>query len=209
MLNIINVYKYYDRTPVLKGINLSISSQETVVIVGEKGSGKSTLLRCIDCSEPIDHGEIYFRGKKMISNDHLIGIIYPHYNLFPKKTLLENIVEVPIVFRHMNQAYAIKRAKTLLKAFQLEHKLFYYPEHLTPIDKQKAALVRSIIMDLRMIIWDDPVKIFERDAKAELLELIQQLKLYELTLGIVTDDKHFAEQIATRIVYLRDGKITQ
>src|SRR5699024_3569530 len=137
-----------------KGINFTISEKETLAIVGEAGSGKSTLLRCLGFIEQMDQGEFWYREQLLTKEHSDIGVIYQHYNFFPKKTLLENVIEPPIIFQNIDRETAIHQANILLGKFGLQDKGYLLPRNLTENERQRLALVRLLMLSPKVIICD-------------------------------------------------------
>lgn len=209
MIKIKDLHKYFGENHLLRGINFTISDKETLAIVGEAGSGKSTLLRCLGFIEQMDQGEIWYHEQLLTKEHKDIGVIYQHYNFFPKKTLLENVIEPPMIFQNVDETTAVNQAKVMLENFGLQEKAYLLPRHLTEVERQRSALVRLLMLSPKVIIWDEPTLVYEDDQLYMLQHVINQLKSDGITLLIVTANKPFAQLIADRILYLVDGRLVE
>lgn len=197
-LEIKNLNKSFNGKQVLKNINLEIKKGEIVVIIGPSGSGKSTLLRCISSLETITSGEIITKDK--------IGMVFQNFNLFSNLTVLENIMLSPIKVDKKNKNEVKKEAIKLLKSINLIDKVNNYPFQLSGGEKQRVAIIRSLIMKPEILLFDEPTSALDREMTAEVLNLIKSLKK---TLIIVTHELEFAKQIADKVIFMDDGEILE
>lgn len=216
MIEVINLHKYFNKLHVLKGINLTINCNEVVVILGASGSGKSTLLRCLNFLEMKDEGEIWFEGKN-INPDEMklnkvreeIGMVFQHFNLFPHKTVIENIIEAPIIVRKKTKKEAIKDGMKLLEKVGLQDKANVYPEKLSGGQKQRVAIARSLAMNPKAMLFDEPTSALDPELVGEVLQVMKDLANEGMTMVVVTHEMGFAREVADRIVFLEDGMIIE
>lgn len=216
MIKVKNLHKYFKDLHVLKGIDLEIKSQEVVVILGASGSGKSTLLRCLNYLEVKDEGEIWFEDIKVdpaniklnkIRED--IGMVFQHFNLFPHKTVIENIIEAPVIVRKMDKEKAVEQGMELLKKVGLEDKAHVYPEKLSGGQKQRVAIARSLAMNPRVLLFDEPTSALDPELVGEVLNVMKELAQEGMTMVVVTHEMGFAREVADRIVFLDQGVIAE
>ncbi|MFS0645254.1 amino acid ABC transporter ATP-binding protein [Siminovitchia sp. 179-K 8D1 HS] len=216
MIKVKNLHKYFKDLHVLKGIDLEINNKEVVVILGASGSGKSTLLRCLNYLEVKDEGEIWFEDIKVdpaniklnkIRED--IGMVFQHFNLFPHKTVIENIIEAPVVVRKMDKEKAAEQGMALLKKVGLEDKAHVYPEKLSGGQKQRVAIARSLAMNPRVLLFDEPTSALDPELVGEVLNVMKELAQEGMTMVVVTHEMGFAREVADRIVFLDQGVIAE
>lgn len=216
MIKVKNLHKYFKDLHVLKGIDLEINNKEVVVILGASGSGKSTLLRCLNYLEVKDEGEIWFEDIKVdpaniklnkIRED--IGMVFQHFNLFPHKTVIENIIEAPVVVRKMDKEKAVEQGMELLKKVGLEDKAHVYPEKLSGGQKQRVAIARSLAMNPRVLLFDEPTSALDPELVGEVLNVMKELAQEGMTMVVVTHEMGFAREVADRIVFLDQGVIAE
>ena len=161
MLEAKNIYKIYDNKVVLKNINLEIHKNETTLIIGPSGSGKTTLLKCLNYLIKPDKGEIIFDGQKVCEENinqirEKVGMVFQSFNLFPHLTIKENLILVPTKKKYLNEIEATKKAKKLLKEFDILDKLDEYPDNLSGGQKQRVAIARALMMDPEIMLFDEP-----------------------------------------------------
>ncbi|MGM7683906.1 amino acid ABC transporter ATP-binding protein [Cytobacillus sp. Hm23] len=216
MLMAKNVYKSFGDLQVLQGIDLYIKPQEVVVLVGISGSGKSTLLRCFNFLETIDSGEILIDNKKIFpEKDNLskvrekVGMVFQHFNLFPHKTVIENIIEAPIIVKKVDKSEAIQEGLALLEKVGLQDKAHAYPHMLSGGQKQRVAIARSLAMKPKAMLFDEPTSALDPELVGEVLQVIKNLAKEGMTMVIVTHEMNFARDVADRIVMLHEGTIIE
>ncbi|WP_339164926.1 amino acid ABC transporter ATP-binding protein [Siminovitchia sp. FSL H7-0308] len=216
MIKVENLHKYFKDLHVLKGIDLEIKSQEVVVILGASGSGKSTLLRCLNYLEVKDDGEIWFKDSKVDSaNMNLnkireeIGMVFQHFNLFPHKTVIENIIEAPVIVRKMEKEKAAVQGMELLEKVGLADKAHVYPDKLSGGQKQRVAIARSLAMNPRVLLFDEPTSALDPELVGEVLHVMKELAQDGMTMVVVTHEMGFAREVADRIVFLDQGVIAE
>ncbi|MBM7715024.1 polar amino acid transport system ATP-binding protein [Bacillus thermophilus] len=216
MIKVKNLHKYFKDLHVLKGIDLEIKSQEVVVILGASGSGKSTLLRCLNYLEVKDDGEIWFKDSKVDpANMKLnkireeIGMVFQHFNLFPHKTVIENIIEAPVIVRKMEKEKAAEQGMELLEKVGLADKAHVYPDKLSGGQKQRVAIARSLAMNPRVLLFDEPTSALDPELVGEVLHVMKELAQDGMTMVVVTHEMGFAREVADRIVFLDQGVIAE
>ena len=211
LLEIKHLYKSFDKLDILKDINLDVNEGDVVVIIGPSGSGKSTLLRCINKLETLTKGNILLDGKNI--DDSLefhkkIGMVFQSFNLFENLTVLDNITLAPIKTKTLSEIDAVKRAKELLKMINLESKINEYPRSLSGGEKQRVAIVRSLIMSPEIMLFDEPTSALDPEMIGEVLSLMKTLSS-NMTMVIVTHELEFAKEIANRVIFMDDGMIVE
>ena len=216
MLKGINIHKSFGDLEVLKGIDLEVAPSEVVVLVGVSGSGKSTLLRCFNFLERINKGTIEINGQQIDPKKHKladiraeVGMVFQHFNLFPHKTVLENIIEAPMVVKKMKKAEATAIAKNLLEKVGLADKADVYPSKLSGGQKQRVAIARSLAMEPKVLLFDEPTSALDPELVGEVLNVMQQLAQEGMTMVVVTHEMKFAREVADRVIMLDEGRIIE
>ena len=201
---------------VLKGISLTINKGEKVVIIGPSGSGKSTFLRCLNMLETPTGGEIWFEGinitdKKTDINliRRKMGMVFQHFNLFPHKTILDNIMLAPVKLGIQTKEQAHEKATALLKRVGLADKAEAYPAQLSGGQKQRIAIVRSLAMEPDVMLFDEPTSALDPEMVGEVLEVMRELAEGGMTMAVVTHEMGFAREVATRVLFMDDGLILE
>ena len=216
MLKIKNLKKSFGDKEILKGIDLEINKKDVVAIIGPSGSGKSTFLRCLNLLEKIDSGEIYFK-EKLISNlvndkqiDNIrrdIAMVFQNFNLFPHKTVLENIILAPVKTKVLSKEEAVNFAKELLKKMDLIDKINDYPNQLSGGQKQRVAIARALCIKPSVILFDEATSALDPEMVKEVLNVIKDLALQGMTMVLVTHEMGFAKEVANKIIFMNDGLI--
>lgn len=216
MIKVKNLHKYFNDLHVLKGINLEINSGEVVVILGASGSGKSTLLRCLNYLEMKNEGEIWFdhqnidpKKVKLNKVREDIGMVFQHFNLFPHKTVIENIIEAPVIVRNIAKEKATEKGMELLKKVGLSDKAHVYPEKLSGGQKQRVAIARALAMNPKAMLFDEPTSALDPELVGEVLQVMKELAKEGMTMVVVTHEMGFAREVADRIVFLDNGVIVE
>ncbi|MFP3324382.1 amino acid ABC transporter ATP-binding protein [Planococcus sp. SIMBA_160] len=211
-----NIHKSFGDLEVLKGVDLHVQPQEVVVLVGVSGSGKSTLLRCFNFLEMINEGSITIDGKKVDpKKDNLtkiraeVGMVFQHFNLFPHKTVLENVIEAPITVKKMNKEKAKKLGLELLEKVGLSDKADVYPSKLSGGQKQRVAIARSLAMEPKVMLFDEPTSALDPELVGEVLQVMKQLAEEGMTMVVVTHEMKFAKEVADRIIMIDQGTIIE
>lgn len=213
MIKIHNLQKSFGDKEVLKGIDLTIEDFTVTSIIGASGSGKSTLLRSINLLEKSNGGEIYLNGYEITGdNPNLekirqeIGMVFQNFNLFPNKSVLENITLAPIKVKGEDKKSAEENAISLLKAMGLEDKKDFYPDSLSGGQKQRVAIARALANKPKYLLFDEPTSALDPEMVKEVLNVIKSLK-DKLTMVIVTHEMGFAKEISDNIVFMKDGLV--
>lgn len=216
ILKIENLHKAFEDLTVLDDINLSVNEGEVIVIVGPSGCGKSTLLRCINGLEEIQDGKVILGDtsinpiKKSDRNiRQKIGMVFQSYDLFPHKSILENVILAPVKVQKRNKADAIKEAEELLDRVGLLSKKNNYPRQLSGGQKQRVAIVRALIMHPEILLFDEVTAALDPEMVREVLDVILDLSAQKRTMLIVTHEMAFARAIADRIIFLDGGHIVE
>jgi polar amino acid transport system ATP-binding protein len=218
LVSVHNLCKEYNKGEVkaLNDCNIDIEQGEVVAIIGPSGSGKSTLLRSLNLLETPTTGEIYFEGinladKKVNIDQHRrrMGMVFQHFNLFPHKTVLQNITMAPVQLKLMTKEEAKQKAMQLLDRIGLADKANEYPSRLSGGQKQRIAIVRSLAMNPEVMLFDEPTSALDPEMVGEVLALIKQLATEGKTMVIVTHEMGFAREVASRVVFMADGTILE
>lgn len=214
IIEIKDLGKSYADLNVLKGINLSIKKGEVIAVIGPSGSGKSTLLRCVNRLEEINKGDILFKGKSIIGNNYNInevrqhiGMVFQHFNLFPHLSVIRNITLGPTKLKKIPKDEADKRAEELLKMVGLLDKRDVYPSSLSGGQKQRIAIARALAMDPDVILFDEPTSALDPEMVGEVLQVMRDLAAAGMTMMVVTHEMGFAREVASRVIFIDEGKI--
>lgn len=216
LFEINNLCKDFGSLHVLDNISTTISKGEVVVIVGPSGSGKSTFLRSLNLLERPTGGTILFEGQDITDpkcdiNKHRqkIGMVFQHFNLFPHKTILENMTLAPIKVLKKSKEEAEAQAMELLKRVGLEEKANAYPTQLSGGQKQRIAIVRSLCMDPDVMLFDEPTSALDPEMVGEVLMVMRDLAKNGMTMAIVTHEMGFAKEVASRVMFVDEGQIKE
>ncbi|PJN89330.1 amino acid ABC transporter ATP-binding protein [Bacillus sp. mrc49] len=222
MINISNLSKSFSTLDVLKDINLQVKSGEVVVILGPSGSGKSTLLRCINGLEELTSGTIEVSNivvdakksqkvrNKQIKKVRLhTGMVFQQFNLYPHKTVLENVMEALLIVKKWPKNDAVRKGEILLNRVGLIDKRDVYPSRLSGGQQQRVAIARALAMEPDILLFDEPTSALDPELVDEVLAVIKELALDGMTMAIVTHEMTFAEEVADRIVFMSDGAIVE
>ena len=214
MISVNNLRKNFGDNHVLNGLNFNLQKGETVVVLGPSGSGKSTFLRCINHLEEPTSGEIYFKNE-LITNKNInqirqkIGMVFQHFNLINNLTVMQNLILAPVELGLMDETQAIKKANKFLNHIGLQDKINAFPASLSGGQKQRIAIIRAMMLDPEILLFDEPTSALDPESIGEVVKLIRELIKDGLTSIIVTHEMNFAKEIATRIVFIDDGKIIE
>lgn len=216
MLYVNNLYKCFGETQVLKGIDEHIKKGEVLVLIGPSGSGKSTFLRCLNLLEKPTFGEITFEGKSITNKEcdinkirEKMGMVFQQFNLFPHKTVLENITMAPIKVKKISKEKAIEKAMELLAKVGLSDKANSYPSSLSGGQKQRIAIARALAMEPDVILFDEPTSALDPEMVGEVLNVMKQLAKDGMTMVVVTHEMGFAKEVGSRIIFMDNGKIIE
>ena len=216
LIRVENLQKAFGDFHALNGITEEIHKGEVVVIIGPSGSGKSTFLRSLNLLEVPTGGHIYFEGvditdAKVDIDKHRqkMGMVFQHFNLFPHKTIKENITLAPIKLLGKSKEEADKRAMELLERVGLEEKADSYPSQLSGGQKQRIAIVRSLAMNPDVMLFDEPTSALDPEMVGEVLELMKQLAQEGMTMVVVTHEMGFAREVADRVMFVDEGRVKE
>ena len=216
MIQVKDLHKSSGKNNVLNGISTDIKKGEVVVVIGPSGSGKSTFLRSLNLLEQPTSGSIIFDGDEITDpktnidlHRQKMGMVFQHFNLFPHKTIRENITLAPVTLKKMTKEEADKRADELLERVGLADKANAYPEQLSGGQKQRIAIVRSLAMDPEVMLFDEPTSALDPEMVGEVLDLMKQLAREGMTMVVVTHEMGFAREVGTRVVFIDEGKIKE
>ena len=217
LLKIENLTKNFGKLEVLKGISTEIRRGEVVVMIGPSGGGKSTFLRCMNLLDMPTEGKIIFNGMDIVEasekeKNHIrseMGMVFQHFNLFPHLTILENITLAPQLVRGTPKAAAEKKAMELLELVGLPDKVKCYPQQLSGGQKQRVAIVRSLAMEPQMMLFDEPTSALDPEMVGEVLDVMKGLAQHGMTMVVVTHEMRFVRDVATRVLFLKGGRIAE
>lgn len=216
MIKIENMYKNFGSLEVLKNINLNVDEGDILAIIGPSGSGKSTLLRCINRLEEPTKGSIYIRDENLLSEstninrvrEH-VGMVFQLFNLFPHKTVIENIMLAPMKLKKISREFAYENAIHLLNKVGLEDKKDVYPNKLSGGQKQRIAIARGLAMNPDIMLFDEPTSSLDPEMIKEVLDVMVNLASEGMTMLIVTHEMGFARNVANRVVFMDYGTILE
>ena len=216
MIRIENLYKKFGKLEVLKGIDINIEKGEIIAIIGPSGSGKSTFLRCINRLEEPSEGKIFVDGENILSKEtninkirEKVGMVFQHFNLFPHKNVIKNITLAPIKIKNYSLELAEKKADKLLSKVGLLDKKYAFPNQLSGGQKQRIAIARALAMEPEVMLFDEPTSALDPEMIKEVLDVMIELAREGMTMLIVTHEMGFAKNVATRILFMNDGKILE
>lgn len=216
VLELVNIRKSFGLELVLNNLNLSVPEHTATVLIGASGSGKSTLLRCINLLESIDDGQIFLDGEEisdpLINVDEVrrkLGMVFQSFNLFPHKTVLENITLAPIKVQGKNKDEATTSALALLKRFDLADKADQYPDRLSGGQQQRVAIIRSLALNPRLLLLDEITSALDPVLVNEVLSIVRDLKSDGMTMVLATHEMGFATQVADEVCFLESGNILE
>ncbi|SUD48251.1 Arginine transport ATP-binding protein ArtM [Nocardia otitidiscaviarum] len=220
------VCKNFGALRVLKGITLEVQRGEVLCLIGPSGSGKSTFLRCINHLEQVNAGRLYVDGELVgyrEKGDKLyelhpreaarqrrdIGMVFQHFNLFPHRTALENIIEAPTQVKRIAKAKAVARARELLDRVGLADKADTYPAQLSGGQQQRVAIARALAMDPKLMLFDEPTSALDPELVGEVLGVMRELAADGMTMVVVTHEMGFAREVADQLVFMDGGVVVE
>ncbi len=228
LIEVKNLKKYYNKGALraLDDVSIDINKGDVMVVIGPSGSGKSTLLRSLNLLETPTDGSIIFDGvditKKKYKdkegktvrvdiNKHRekMGMVFQHFNLFPHKTILENMIIAPVKVKGMDKAQACEKALGLLKRVGLENRADAYPIQLSGGQKQRVAIVRALMMEPEVMLFDEPTSALDPEMVGEVLEVMKELAASGMTMVVVTHEMGFAREVGNRVLFMADGKLLE
>jgi len=216
IIQVKNLKKSFGKVEVLKDINAEIKEKEVVCVIGPSGSGKSTFLRCLNRLEDITGGHVIISGQD-ITNPKLdinkvrqeVGMVFQQFNLFPHKTVLENITLAPMKARSTGKEAAKKRALELLEKVGLKEKAGSFPGELSGGQKQRVAIARALAMDPKIMLFDEPTSALDPEMVGDVLEVMKQLAIEGMTMIVVTHEMGFAREVGDRVIFMDGGYIVE
>lgn len=212
MIQVTDLHKQFGKLEVLKGISTTVTRGEVVAVIGPSGSGKSTFLRCINLLEQPTSGTIIVDGFELTKSKaniskarQNIGMVFQQFNLFPHKSVLDNLTYAPINVLGISKDEAVKRAETLLERVGLAEKRDNYPNQLSGGQKQRVAIARALAMEPNVMLFDEPTSALDPEMVNEVLDVMKQLAESGMTMVIVTHEMGFAKEVADRVLFLDEG----
>lgn len=215
-VHVSNLKKNFGKLEVLKDISIDVTKGEVVVLIGPSGSGKSTFLRCLNQLETATAGQIIVDGQD-VTDKHTdinklrenIGMVFQHFNLFPHKTVLENIMLAPVELKKMTKDEARETGLKLLKRVGMEDKADAYPSQISGGQKQRVAIARALAMNPDIMLFDEPTSALDPEMVGEVLTVMKELALDGMTMIVVTHEIGFAREVANRVVFMDGGYIVE
>jgi len=226
MLQALDIHKHFNHLEVLKGVSLQVAKGEVISIIGPSGSGKSTFLRCLNRLETIDRGFIEIEGEVMAENDahgraryrdekdiarlrRKMGMVFQNFNLFPHKSVIQNLTLAPALVQQAEQPAAEAYARELLEKVGLSHKAERYPFELSGGQQQRVAIARALAMNPDILCFDEPTSALDPELTGEVLRVIRDLALEHRTMIVVTHEIGFAREVSDRVIFMDDGLIVE
>ncbi|MBP2652771.1 MAG: artM 2 [Firmicutes bacterium] len=226
MLQAIDIYKRFQNLEVLKGISLTLEQGEVAAVIGPSGSGKSTFLRCLNRLETIDRGTIQIEGEVLVAPGPdgrsryvpepearricgRMGMVFQQFNLFPHLTVLDNLIEAPVVVKGLKREEVIPEAEELLRKVGLAEKRDSYPARLSGGQKQRVAIARALAMKPDIMLFDEPTSALDPELTGEVLKTMRKLAEEHMTMLVVTHEMAFAREVANRVVFMDNGEIVE
>src|SRR6266550_6719929 len=218
IISAIKVNKFFGDKHVLKDVDFEVRKREVVAVIGPSGSGKSTLIRCLNGLEKATSGEIYIHGEKL--DPHLsikqlspirreLGMVFQNFNLFPHMTVLQNVIEAPLLVRKMPKNQAVALGEKLLAKVGLAEKRDVYPNRLSGGQKQRVAIARALAMQPQALLFDEPTSALDPELVGEVLKVMKDLAYEGSTMVVVTHEMQFARDVSDRVVFISDGVIVE
>ncbi|WP_343008837.1 amino acid ABC transporter ATP-binding protein [Clostridium celatum] len=216
MIRVSNLHKSFGKNDVLKGIDEHIEKGEVVVVIGPSGSGKSTFLRCLNLLEEPTSGEIIFEGNSLMEKGmdinkirEKMGMVFQQFNLFPHKTVLQNLTIAPMKVKKLSAEDAKKKAMSLLDRVGLANKATAYPSSLSGGQKQRIAIARALAMEPDVMLFDEPTSALDPEMVGEVLSVMKDLAKEGMTMVVVTHEMGFAREVGDRILFMDNGNIVE
>ena len=216
MIYVEDLHKFFGDNHVLRGVNQHITKGEKLVVIGPSGSGKSTFLRCLNLLEMPSSGKVIFEGTDIMQRgvdiNHIrqrMGMVFQQFNLFPHKTVLENITLAPVHLKVMTKEQANQRAMELLERVGLPEKANAYPASLSGGQKQRIAIVRALAMNPDVVLFDEPTSALDPEMVGEVLDVMKGLARDGMTMVVVTHEMGFAREVGDRVLFMDEGSIVE
>ncbi|MEF3327660.1 MULTISPECIES: amino acid ABC transporter ATP-binding protein [Oceanobacillus] len=216
MITVQDLHKCFGDNEVLKGIHCEVEEKEVVCVIGPSGSGKSTFLRCLNLLEEITSGDVIVDGYNirdratdinMIRTE--VGMVFQQFNLFPHKTVIQNVMLAPQKVRKLSPKEARQRGEALLEKVGLAEKADQYPSQLSGGQQQRVAIARALAMEPKMMLFDEPTSALDPELVGEVLEVMKQLAKEGMTMVVVTHEMGFAREVADRVLFMDEGIIME
>ena len=218
LIQVKDLKKYYKKGEIkaLDGVTVDINRGDVMVVIGPSGSGKSTFLRSLNLLETPTSGTILFEGVDITDNKvnlnlhrQKMGMVFQHFNLFPHKTIMENMILAPVEVKHVPKEQAKKKALELLERVGLADRAETYPIQLSGGQKQRVAIVRALAMEPDVMLFDEPTSALDPEMVGEVLEVMKQLAKEGMTMVVVTHEMGFAREVGNRVLFMADGKLIE
>ncbi|APF27051.1 ABC transporter family protein [Clostridium sporogenes] len=217
MIETKNLTKKFGKLTVFENLNINVKKGEVLVIIGPSGSGKSTFLRCLNHIEIPTDGEVFVEGKKLnIKNKkelrktiEKVGMVFQNFNLFPHRTVIQNIMEAPLTVKKENKEEVLQKAEKLLEKVGLKDKANVYPSKLSGGQKQRVAIARALAMNPDIMLFDEPTSALDPELVGEVLIVMKDLAKEGITMVVVTHEMGFAKEVADRVIFMDGGKIIE
>ncbi len=217
ILEVRGLKKRFGKNQVLKGVNISISKGEVIAIIGPSGCGKSTFIRCLNFLEQPDEGEIIYHGQDLMQMDKKsrnaalkgVGMVFQQFNLFPHKTVIDNITLAPQLVQKMSKSESTKKGKMYLDLVHLSDKADKYPSNLSGGQQQRVSIARTLCMEPELILFDEPTSALDPEMVGEVLDVMKKLADEGMTMVVVTHEMGFAREVADRVVFINEGIIQE
>ena len=216
MIKVKHLSKKFGNLEVLKDINLDINEGEVVCIIGPSGSGKSTFLRCINQLERPTGGTVQYEGKNLLDKNcdirkfrEEVGMVFQKFNLFPLKTVAQNVMMAPILTKHMNKEEAHAKALELLDKVGLKDKADVYPSTLSGGQQHRVAIARALAMEPKALLFDEPTSALDPELVGDVLDVMKSLAKEGMTMIVVTHEMGFARDVADRVIFMADGYVVE
>ena len=216
MIELSDVHKRFGSHEVLKGITASVTKGEVVCIIGPSGSGKSTILRCINGLESYESGDITIEGARVdrhapsiVAIRTQVSMVFQRFNLFPHRTVLENVIEGPVFVKKEKRALAVERGRALLAQVGLADKASAHPPQLSGGQQQRVAIARALAMQPKAILFDEPTSALDPELVGEVLSVMRKLAEAGMTMVVVTHEMGFAREVADRVLFIDGGVIVE
>ncbi|HRM90395.1 MAG TPA: amino acid ABC transporter ATP-binding protein [Thomasclavelia ramosa] len=215
MIELQNINKFFGNTHVLKDISLRVKEGEKLVILGPSGSGKSTTIRCINFLEEPTSGKVFINGEEMTKKNKTrlvkdnVAMVFQQFNLYPHKTVLENLTLAPMKLQKVKKWNAEENALHMLRKVGLENKAHAYPEMLSGGQQQRVAIARALCSQSKIILFDEPTSALDPEMVQEVLDVMTNLAKENITMICVTHEMGFAEAVADRVIFMDDGEIIE
>lgn len=216
MIKVVNLHKAFHHLEVLKGINLHIKAQEVVCIIGPSGSGKSTLLRCMNLLEQPTAGDVFIEGENLMDKHkdinmlrQKVGMVFQQFNLFPHKTVMQNLTLAPMNLKGKSKKEAEEIAMKLINKVGLADKTDVYPAKLSGGQQQRVAIARALAMEPHVMLFDEPTSALDPEMVGEVLAVMKGLAKEGMTMAVVTHEMGFAREVADRVIFMDDGMIVE